>query len=68
MLKKNMSITLFVFVFLTLKQLIFDRNISWVDNIGISVCFFLIYVFWDWAKKPYDWSKHKKKDNTGFVE
>ncbi|TQS72095.1 hypothetical protein DX933_14010 [Ornithinibacillus gellani] len=48
-----------VFIFLTVKQLIFNDYIQWLDNIGISVLFILISVIWEWSKKPYQWKKEK---------
>lgn len=53
MFKSNIGLPLMVFTFLISKQLIFNDEIQWIDNIGISIFIFLIYVFWEWAKKPY---------------
>ena len=59
MFKINIGLPIFVFLFLTVKQLIFESEIQWIDNIIFSV--FLFYAFWEWAKKPYDWSKSKEE-------
>ena len=53
MFKSNIGLPLMVFTFLISKQLIFNDEIQWIDNIGISIFTFLIYSFWEWAKKPY---------------
>jgi len=60
MFKKHIGIALSLFVVLTIKQLIFNKEIDWIDNIGISVLVFLIYNLWEWTKKPYEWNKDKK--------
>lgn len=59
--KNSIIIAFVIFVFLIVKQLIFNDEISWVNNIGISVAIFLVYNFWEWAKKPYNWKKNKKE-------
>ena len=60
MFKKHIGIALSLFVVLTIKQLIINKEIDWIDNIGISVLVFLIYNLWEWTKKPYEWNKDKK--------
>jgi len=60
MFKRHIGIALSLFVVLTIKQLIFNKEIDWIDNIGISVLVFLIYNLWEWTKKPYEWNKDKK--------
>lgn len=59
MFKNNIGIALMFFVVFTIKQLIFNEEIRWIDNIVVAVMAFLIYVLWDWAKKPYEWNKDK---------
>ncbi|ALX49072.1 hypothetical protein AOX59_10965 [Lentibacillus amyloliquefaciens] len=59
MLKNSIIIALFFFVGFTISDLIFNEKIQWIDNIGVSVFTFLIYCFWEWSKKPYDWNKNK---------
>ncbi len=60
MFKKYMALPIMLFVTLTIKQLIFNSEISWTDNIVHSVLFSLFYYFWEWIMKTYDWDKHKK--------
>lgn len=60
MFKKNIGLPIIAFVLLIVKQLIFNSEIHWVDNIVFSVLFYLFYVIWEWVKTPYDWSKNKK--------
>lgn len=62
MFKSNIGLPLMVFTFLISKQLIFNDEIQWIDNIGISIFIFLIYVFWEWAKKPYKWNENKNSN------
>ncbi|TFJ93132.1 hypothetical protein [Lentibacillus salicampi] len=66
MFKKYIWIPVFVFVFGTVLQLIFNNEIGWVHNILFSILFYLIYVFWEWSKKPYDWNENKStlQDNS----
>lgn len=59
MFRKYIWLPIFVFTFGTVFQLIFYSEIQWVYNIMFSVVFYLIYVFWEWSKKPYDWNKNK---------
>ncbi|KKE78314.1 hypothetical protein DTX80_11920 [Bacilli bacterium] len=61
MFKKNIGIPIIAFLFLTVKQFIFNSDIHWVDNIIFSVLLFLIYPIGKWINKPYDWSKRKKE-------
>lgn len=62
MFKSNIGLPLMVFTFLISKQLIFNDEIQWIDNIGISIFIFLIYVFWEWAKKPYKRNENKNSN------
>ncbi|GAA0602980.1 hypothetical protein GCM10009001_20020 [Virgibacillus siamensis] len=59
MFGKYIWIPIFVFTFGTVLQLIFNKEIPWVHNILFSVFVYLIYVFWEWSKKPYGWNKNK---------
>jgi len=61
MFKNRIGVSIILFVFLTVKQFIFNSEIGWIENIGFSVFLFLFYVFWKWARKPYDWNKGKKE-------
>jgi hypothetical protein len=57
-----MALPIILFVSLTIKQFIFNSEISWTDNIIHSVLFSLFYYIWGWLLKPYDWGKHKKEE------
>ena len=59
MFKKSIGIPIIMFLFLAIKQLIFDSEILWIDNMLFSVFLFLFHAFWEWANIQYDWSKHK---------
>ena len=59
LLKYNIPLPLITFVFLTIKQLIFNNTVEWADNVGISVTIFLFYNLWEWASKS---SKKNKND------
>lgn len=62
MFKNSIIIAFSVFIFLIIKQLIFNSQVNWNDNIGIFIAIFLIYLFLEWVKKPYDWNKSKKEN------
>lgn len=62
MIKYNILLPIMVFTFLTIKQLIFNDGIEWVNNAGISIFTFLIYSFWEWAKKPYTYKQNEDKN------
>lgn len=52
-----------VFLFLTVKQLIFNNEIHWIDNIGLSLSVFLAYIFVEWARKPHEYKKDKDNNS-----
>ncbi|MEN1970501.1 hypothetical protein WMZ97_20795 [Lentibacillus sp. N15] len=64
MFKKDIGLPIAVFAFLTVKQLIFNSEIHWINNAGFSVFFYLFYIFWEWTKTPYKWNEKKKKDSV----
>lgn len=59
MFKDSIIIAFVILICLIVKQLIFNDEINWIDNIGISVAIFLVYNILEWVKKPYDWNKSK---------
>ncbi|MBB4825492.1 hypothetical protein HNO89_002726 [Sporosarcina luteola] len=52
MFKKAVSFTLILFVLITVFQWLAKPTINWVDNIGVAVIAFLIYILVEWAIKP----------------
>lgn len=58
MFKRNIVFFLAVFIFLTVKQFIFNDHIRWVDNTGLSLIVFLVYAFQDWTKKQNKPNQH----------
>lgn len=48
-----------VFAFFTIKQLIFNDEIQWFYNIGLSIFVYFGYVLWVWLQTPYK----RNKDN-----
>ncbi|WP_186579496.1 hypothetical protein [Aquibacillus kalidii] len=42
-------------------QLIDKQEVDWIDNIGVSFIMFLLLVFYNWSKTPYNWKKDDKK-------
>ncbi|HLR69007.1 MAG TPA: hypothetical protein VK105_18135 [Virgibacillus sp.] len=60
MIKKAISYTLTFYVVLTLWQLFFRPEIQWKDNAGLSITVFLVYLFIEWASKPYKYKKNEK--------
>lgn len=57
MLKKNVKIALAVVLFFSIKDLLSGGEIQWVNTLVFGI---IIFLLWDWAKEPYDWSKHKR--------
>ncbi|GAQ17580.1 tolerance to colicin E2 [Oceanobacillus picturae] len=57
MFENYIWLPIFVFIFVTVQQLIINNEIHWVPNILFSVFLYLFYVIWEWSKKPYDWNK-----------
>lgn len=51
-----------LFAFLTIKQIIFNDEIRWVDNIGLSIFTYLAYVLWEWLQKPYKRDEDKNSN------
>lgn len=54
MFENSIIIAFSIFVFLIVKQLIFNDEINWIDNIGISITIFLFYNIWQWVERPYN--------------
>lgn len=61
LVKYNIWLPIMIFAFFTSKQLIFNDEIQWINNIGLSIFTFLIYSFWEWAKKPYKRNENKQR-------
>ncbi|HLQ71928.1 MAG TPA: hypothetical protein VK142_09005 [Bacillota bacterium] len=59
MRKYYIGLPILLFTFLTVKQLIFNDTVHWMDNAGISILAFLFYNLWEWSKKPFEWRKKK---------
>ncbi|OEH94389.1 hypothetical protein BFG57_07955 [Bacillus solimangrovi] len=57
MVKKSIKFALSYFLTLTVWQLIFKSKINWIENIAISFITFLILLFYEWSKIPYNWKK-----------
>jgi hypothetical protein len=45
------------FVLFTIWQLIFNKQVRWVDNIGMTLFFFLFDLFFHWSEIPYKWKR-----------
>ncbi len=60
MIKKAIYFTLIFFVVLTLLHWLFRPEIHWIDNIGLTVAIFFVYLFFEWANKPYKYNKNEK--------
>lgn len=61
MVKKSIRFPLIYFVAATVWQLIFNKDVEWIKNMGVCFIMFLFYGLYNWAKVPYEW----KKDNKG---
>ena len=47
-------------IFFSIKDLLSGGEIQWASTLVFGIIIFLLYFLWDWAKEPYDWSKHKR--------
>jgi hypothetical protein len=61
MVSKSVRYPFIYFLILTGWQGIIDGQIKWMENAVISFLLFLVFIFLNWANKPYKW----KKDNVG---
>ncbi|GAA0488499.1 hypothetical protein GCM10008986_12780 [Salinibacillus aidingensis] len=59
MFREIIKFPLLFFAVSMIWQLIFDKEIMWIDNLGISFIMFLFILIYNWSKVPYKW----KKDN-----
>ncbi len=60
MLKKSMSFPSIYFVVSTVWQLIFNKEIEWLDNIMVCFIMYLFILFHEWSKTPYKWGKDEQ--------
>ncbi|RDW17460.1 hypothetical protein CWR45_12125 [Oceanobacillus chungangensis] len=60
MYKKSIKFPLIYFIASIVWQLIANKEINWINNIGVCFVIFLIILLYNWSKSPYNW----KKDNT----
>ncbi len=61
MFKESIRYPIIYFVVLTVWQIIKDQEIRWFENIFQVTFIFLIFLFYNWTKIPYDWKKNKEK-------
>lgn len=61
MFMESIRFPLIFFVVSVVWQLIVNKEVQWVNNIGVSFMMFLIILFYNWSKKPYKWSKDSDK-------
>ncbi len=59
MFKKSIIIAFLFFAVFTIKDLISNEKIQWIENIIVFITVFLIYIFVEWTKRPYEWNKNK---------
>ncbi|MDE0583224.1 hypothetical protein ON064_09265 [Planococcus sp. A6] len=60
MLMKNLKIALAFFLVFSFKDFLSGDEIQWINSLVFAGIVFVVYLFWDWAKEPYDWDKHKR--------
>ncbi|KGP91330.1 hypothetical protein N780_08735 [Pontibacillus chungwhensis BH030062] len=58
MLRNSISFPFIFFVVSIIWQLVFDKEIKWVDNIGIFILMFLILLLYNWLTLS-----NRKKDS-----
>ncbi|GLO68121.1 MULTISPECIES: hypothetical protein [Oceanobacillus] len=61
MFKKYLGIPIFGFIFLLLKQIIFDDRIDWVYTTVFPIFLYVGYIAWEWINIPYKWKENKKQ-------
>jgi hypothetical protein len=49
---------LIFFVVTIIWQLIVDKEVKWVTNIGICFMMFLAFLFYNWSKIPHKWKNN----------
>ncbi|GAQ18533.1 membrane transport family protein [Oceanobacillus picturae] len=47
----NIAVLIGVFLFLTIKQFIFNDTVQWLGNIGTSIFAMLLYIYINWFQK-----------------
>jgi len=60
MFVKSIRFPLVFFLVSIVWQLITNKEVNWIDNIGICFIMFLIFLFYNWSKTPHK----RKKENT----
>src|SRR5690606_30637374 len=56
--RENIKFPLLFFVVSVIWQLIANKEVQWIENIGIAIIMFLIFLFYNWSQKPYSWKKN----------
>lgn len=62
LIKKNVKFGLVFFVLLTTWKWLSSAEIYWLENMGISIAIAVVYMFMDWADKPYEYKRTKGKN------
>lgn len=53
MFKKSIRFPIIFFVVSTVWQLIANKEVNWIDNIGTCFIMFLIFLLYNWSKTAY---------------
>lgn len=61
MLKDSIRFPVIYFIVSIVWKVISNQEIDWMDHIMIFLIMVPMFLFWNWAKVPYDWEKHKSK-------
>ena len=61
MFKKYLRLPIFAFIFLLLKQIIFDDRIDWVYTTFFPIFLYIGYIAWEWINIPYNWKENNNK-------
>ncbi len=59
--KESIRFPLIFFVVSVIWQVTAKNEVQWIDNIGVSFIMFLIFLLYNWSKKPYKWKKESEK-------
>lgn len=59
--KESIRFPLIFFVVSVIWQVTANNEVQWIDNIGVSLIMFLLFLLHNWSKKPYKWKKDSEK-------
>ncbi len=61
MYKTSIRFPVLYFVVITVWQIISNKDVAWLANIGVCLIIFLMLAFYNLSKKSYMWKKEKNE-------